>query len=307
MAEKLASHFIEMTQDACLKAFWRRSALRTFLKQHGISEGRLATWHVDETKREFLRRLFDDLIAISGTSGHQVILGMSRSLAEMRHFPDLEGWADSKEKIVAAKEAIARIKEHVDSLNQQVRAKKESEERQRIAREQREQVILAQQTLAGLTESLNELVSKQGTQEGGYEFEKWFYDLANYFELPARPPYKARGRQIDGSVGLDGTDFLVETKFTKTQTKPEEIDAFMSKIQRKADNTMGIFLSMAGFSSQAVNEASCDRTPMLLMDHSHIYSLILSESMTLLDVIRRIKQHASQTGEAFLAVSRFSG
>ena len=162
MAKKLASHFIELTQDACLKAFWRRRALRTFLKQHGISEEKLATWHADETKREFLRRLFDDLIR--DTKGHQVILGMSRSLAEMRHFPDLEGWPDSREKLAAAKEAIARIKVQVDSLNQQVRVKKASEERQRVAREQREQAILAQQTLAGLAERLNELVSKQGTQ-----------------------------------------------------------------------------------------------------------------------------------------------
>lgn len=307
MQKKLATHFIELTQDACLKAFWRKPALRTFLRQHGITDGKLATWHEDETKRVFLQRLFDDLVAVKDNKGHQVILGMARSLADMTHFPDLEGWPDSKEKMALAREAVGRIKAQVNSLHQQARDKRDAEERQRRAREQQEQAILAQQTLEGLANRLNALVPKQGTQAGGYEFETWFYDLAGYFELPGRPPYKADGRQIDGSLGLDGTDFLIETKFTNEQTGAPDIDVFMSKIKRKADNTMGIFVSMAGFSSTAIDEASCDRTPMLLMDYSHIYNLILSGSMTLPDVIRRIKQHASQTGEAFLATSRFSG
>jgi hypothetical protein len=307
MAKKLAPHLIDLTQDACLKAFWRRPALRTFLKQHGISEGKLATWHSDETKRIFLRRLFDDLIAVKDNKGHMVILAMARSLADMTHFPDLEGWPDTREKLASARDAVLRVKTQTDALNQQVSDAEEVEDRQRKARERQEQAILSQQTLAGLADKLNALVPQQGTQGGGYEFEQWFYELAGYFELPARPPYVTGGRQIDGSLSLDGTDYLIETKFTKEPTSAPDIDAFMSKIRRKADNTMGIFVSMSGFSSTAVGEASCDRTSILLMDYSHIYNLILAGTMSLPEVIRRIKQHASQTGEAFLAVQRFSG
>jgi hypothetical protein len=70
---------------------------------------------------------------------------------------------------------------------------------------------------------------------------------------------------------------------------------------------MGIFLSMSGFTSGAIKTASRDRTPLLLMDYSHIYNKILPGLMTLPDVIRRIKRNASQTGEAFLSVVKFSG
>ncbi len=290
-----------------MKTFWRKPALRTFLKQHKISDSKLATWHEDETKRTFLRRLFDDLIDVADNKGHMVILNMARSLAGMTCFPDLEGWPDTKEKLGTAREAVSRIKAQVDSLDNQIRDWREAEGRQKKARERQEQAILAQQTLIGLRERLDILVAKQGTQEGGYDFEQWFYDLVGYFELSARPAYVAGGRQIDGSISLDGTDYLTETKFTLNQTEAPDIDAFMSKIKRKADNTMGIFISMAGFSKTAINEASCDRTPILLMDYSHIYNLILTGTMSLPDVIRRIKQHASQTGEAFLAVQKFSG
>jgi hypothetical protein len=307
MAKRLTTHFIDLTQDACWKAFWRKPALRRFLKQHGISDSELAKWHGDESKGVYLRRLFDDLIAVKDNRGHMVILDMARSLAEMKDFPDLEGWSDTKEKLVAAREAVSRIKAQVDALNGQVRDTKEAEERQHKAREKQEQAILTRQTLAGLAQRLSELAPQIGTQDGGYAFERWFYDLAGFFELPGRPPYVSSGRQIDGSLGLDGTEYLIETKFTKEQTAAPDVDSFMAKIKRKADNTMGILVSMSGFSSTAIDEASRDGTPMLLMDFSHIYNVILAGTMSLPDVIRRIKQHASQTGEAFLPVAKFSG
>lgn len=306
--KKLATNLIQLTQDACLKAFWRKKALWTFLKQHHITDNMLATWHADESKRDFLYRLFGEhLLQTADNKGHQVILAMARSLADMTHFPDLEGWEDSREKLDAAREAVARLKKEVGKLNAQVRDAKAVEKVKQTAREQREKAIASQQTLTTLADQLNELAKALGTQQGGYDFEKWFYALANYFELPARPPYWADKRQIDGSLTLDGTTFLIETKFTKEQIGAPDIDTFMTKTRRKADNTMGIVLSMSGFSSTAIDEASCDGTPILLMDSAHIYGLILTGMMSFPDIIRRIKRHASQTGKAYLDVKDFSG
>ena len=307
MKKKLAPAFIQLTQDACLKAFWRKRALRTFLQQHKIAESKLATWNEDETKRDFLFRLFEELLGLDDNSGHTVILEIAKSLAEMKHFPDLENWEDSAEKNSAAHNAIGRLKIEVGKLNQQVRDAKEQARLRKEAQERQKRAIGAQQSLQKLSDSLTGLVPKQGTQEGGYAFEKWFYDLTMFFEIPARSPYKVDGRQIDGSLTLDGTTFLIETKFTSNQTGAPDVDTFMTKITRKADNTMGILVSMAGFSTVAVTEASRDRTPMILMDYSHFYNLVLSGLMSFPDVIRRIKRHASQTGEAFLSTEEFSG
>jgi len=307
MRQKLAPHFVQLTQDACLKAFWRKRPLRNFLKQHNISDRKLASWYQDESKREFMERLFEDLLNIKDHKGHNVILKIARSLAEMKHFPDLENWEDSTDKISSAHKSVSRLRLEVNKLNQQIRDEKEIQRRKKIAQEEQQKTIIAKQTLEKLGQELNNLISKQGTQEGGYAFERWFYKLVNYYEITARPPYKTEGRGIDGSLTLDGTTFLIEIKFTKEQSGAPDIDVFMSKIVRKADNTMGIFVSMSGFSSVAIEEASRDRTPMLLMDYSHIYNLILLDILSLQDVIRRIKRHASQTGQAYLAVGNFSG
>jgi hypothetical protein len=69
---------------------------------------------------------------------------------------------------------------------------------------------------------------------------------------------------------------------------------------------MGVMVSISGYSSVALKEASGDRTPLLLLDHSHIY-LVLGGMLGLADVIDRVRRHASQTSEAYLPASEFSG
>ena len=56
----------------------------------------------------------------------------------------------------------------------------------------------------------------------------------------------------------------------------------------------------------AREEASGNKTPLLILDHGHIY-LVLGGMMGLADVVELIRRHASQTGEAYLPVSDFSG
>lgn len=308
MMKKLSPNFIELTQDACLKAFWRKRALRAFLKQHYISDSQLASWAEDESKRDFLACLFDALIGVKDNRGYAVILNMARSLAEMKHFPDLENWEDSSEKISNAHKAIARLKSQVDKLSEQVRDEKDSREWRKRAAEDRERQVASQRTLQSIEEELKKLLTKAGTQEGGYAFEDWFYKLVAYAEMVARRPYKdPDGRQIDGSVTLDGTTFLVEAKFTADPIGSQDIDIFLGKISRKADNTMGIMVSIAGFNQNAIKNASRDRTPLLLMDYSHIFNVILPGIMPLPEVIQRIWRHAAQTGESYLSVTNFSG
>ncbi len=153
---------------------------------------------------------------------------------------------------------------------------------------------------------MNGLGRELGTQDAGYKFQDWFYDLLDFSEIANRKPYVHNGRQIDGSLTVSGTTYLVELKFTADQAGAPDIDTFYKKVISKADNTMGIMVSISGYSSVARQEASGERTPILLLDHGHIY-LVLGGIMSLADVIDRVRRHASQTGEAYLSASEFSG
>ena len=105
---------------------------------------------------------------------------------------------------------------------------------------------------------------------------------------------------------FSGTTYLVELKFSSNQAEATDIDSFYRKVISKADNTMGTIVSVSGYSSTAKEEASGERTPILLMDHGHIY-YVLGGIMGMPDVINRIRRHASQAGEAYLPANQFSG
>ena len=108
--------------------------------------------------------------------------------------------------------------------------------------------------LQKFTQKLADLSKRLGTQQAGYEFQDWFYELAGFFEIVCRRPYIAAGRQIDGSVTVDGTTYLVELKFTTEQAGATDVDTLHKKVSSKADNTMGILVSISGFSATALKE-----------------------------------------------------
>jgi len=303
MKSRLTPYYIDLIYDACLKSFWRKKALAKFLRQCRISESFVSSWGAEESKREFLDRLFEKLP--NTDNGRNAIATMGKFLIEQKSFPDLKNWEDSEQKIKEAHEAVTRLKLY----HQQQQEKIQSEEDRIKAREafnqKQQEVNRSQENLQKLSEELNELGKKLGTQQAGYDFQDWFYSLLDFFEIPNRKPYVHAGRQIDGSLTISGTTYLVELKFTADQAGATDIDSFYKKVTTKADNTMGVMVSISSYSSVAIKEASGEKTPLLLFDHSHIY-LVLGGIMGFSEVIERVRRHASQTGEAFLPANKFN-
>jgi len=304
VAKRLAASFANLVHEATLKSYWRRKALWRFLRQAGIAESFLATWDEGESKRDFLDRLFARLPDQPG--GQALILSLARDLAQQDTFPDLQGWEDSERKQADARGAVRALRSALSKIDDQVANERERERAQERFRKHQQEVQRSKQTLELLGDRLNDLGSRLGSQGAGYEFQDWFYDLMDLFEVTNRRPYVADGRQIDGSITVSGTTYLIELKFTREQAGAPDVDTILKKIHDKADNTMGIMISISNYSGTAVSGASGARTPVLLMDHRHLY-LALSGTITFSEIVDRVRRHASQTGEALLAPDRFGG
>jgi hypothetical protein len=304
MATKITARLIELTYEAALKSFWRREALRKFLRATHIAEAHIATWTSEESKRDFLDRTFQPLQR--NERGQAVIFEMAKALSEQTSFPDLRNWEDSSQKIAAATKAVAELKSYMRAQSEQIREEREREEAKQKAREERQRVQRSQTDLSALQSRLDSLHGSVGTQQGGYDFQTWFYDALDFSEIQNRRPYVSNGRQIDGSITIEGTTYLVELKFTASQSGSTDIDSLRAKVEDKADNTMGVMVSISGYSSVAINQASGRKTALLLLDAPHLY-LFLSGAMALSDIVTRVRRHASQTGEAYLPTNKFGG
>ncbi|OTA17883.1 hypothetical protein Xvie_00555 [Xenorhabdus vietnamensis] len=304
MTTKITPRLIELVYEAVLKSFWRKNALRKFLLASYIAEKFVDSWSYNESKREFLDRLFPELQ--KNPKGHAVTLQMAHNLSEQTTFPDLCNWEDSKQKIQEATHAVNELKKYLKQKNEEARSEEEKKANQKRAHEERLKIQRAATDKSKLQDNLNDLHSKVGTQVGGYEFEKWFYELLDYCEITNRRPYKTGGRQIDGSLTHEGTTYIIELKFTKEQSDATDIDSLKAKVNKMADNTMGIMVSIAGYSRIAVSEASGSKTTLIIMDASHLY-MFLTGNMCFKEIISRLRRHASQTGESYLPVNKFGG
>jgi hypothetical protein len=304
MVAKITPRFIELTYEALLKSFWRKGALRKFLRASHVAEGHLATWASDESKRTFLDRTFEKLQA--SDRGKALIFEMARSLSEQTTFPDLRDWEDAAQKLAGATKAVSELKAYLRTQDEEIHSEREKESAKARARDERSRVQRSQTDRVKLQERLNKLHPAVGTQQGGYDFQDWFYDLLDYCEIQNRRPYVSSGRQIDGSLTHEGTTYLVELKFTSAQADATDIDSLRAKVEDKADNTMGIMVSISGYSTVAITGASGRQSKLLIFDAAHLY-LFLAGSLSFAEIISRVRRHASQTGEAYLSVSKFNG
>lgn len=269
MSAKITPRLIELTYEAVLKSYWRKDALRKFLRASYVADNFISSWAEDESKRELLDRLFQKLQ--NTDKGKAVIFQMARNLSEQTTFPDLRNWEDSAQKIQEAHKAVQELKSYLSKQDEEIKSEKDRKEAQERARKEREKIQRSLTDKATLQQNLDELYPKVGTQNGGYEFEEWFYKLLDFCEITNRKPYKSDGRQIDGSLTLDGTTYLVELKFTKEQSDATNIDSLKAKVNKMADNTMGIMISISGYSSVAISDASGSKTTLIILDASHLY------------------------------------
>lgn len=304
MTAKITPHLITLTYDTALKSFWRKETLKKFLRECHIAESHLSSFSVDETKRAFLDRTFNGLQ--KNDKGKAVIYKLASNLADQTSFPDLLNLEDSTIKLSQAKSSVSELKKYLTKQNEDIRNEQEKEATKNRAREEKTKIQRAQTDKTKLEERLKLLQPNLGKQQGGYDFQDWFFDLLDFTEITNRRPYVSNGRQIDGSLTLEGTTYLIELKFTATQSSSTDIDSLKAKVESKADNTMGIMLSISGYSSVAISEASGKKTALLLLDAAHVY-LYLVGSMKFDEILTRVRRHASQTGESYLAANKFSG
>ena len=158
--------------------------------------------------------------------GRAGLLRIAESLIDQRSFPDLENWEDSTKKIKNAHDAVDRLRIYHARQDEELQSEEEKTKARQAFRERQSEVTRSQRSLQNLTDQLNELGQRLGEQRAGYDFQEWFYDLIEFSEIENRRPYVHDGRQIDGSITLSGTTYLVELKFTADQAGATDIDTF---------------------------------------------------------------------------------
>jgi restriction endonuclease Mrr len=108
--------------------------------------------------------------------------------------------------------------------------------------------------------------------------------------------------QIDGAFAFGTDHYVLEAKWWKDAIGRRELDVFKTNIERKGKNTLGLYISINGFTADAVAVYSFS-TPFITMDGLD-FMAVLDQRIRLDELIRRKKRHASETGHCSLPVAK---
>jgi len=123
-------------------------------------------------------------------------------------------------------------------------------------------------------EKLNSLTDESTAKEKrkrGKDFEVLLRMILDENGLSPKLSFRPKGEEIDGSFMLNDRIFLLEAKWHKDSLPASAIYAFKGKVDGKLIGTVGIFISMSGYSKDAVEALSLGKTlNVILFDKDDI-------------------------------------
>lgn len=140
-------------------------------------------------------------------------------------------------------------------------------------------------------------------QSRGYHFERLLNALLERDNLSPRTSYKPRGEQIDGSFFFDGRVFLLEAKWHSEPAPASTIYQFKGKVEGKLVGTLGIFVSMAGYTNECVDALVLGKSLNVLLLGQDDIEVALSMPGAFADLLRLRLREAAETGSVYRSAS----
>lgn len=133
----------------------------------------------------------------------------------------------------------------------------------------------------------------------GYRFETLLANLLRADNLDPRTSYKAPGEQIDGSFFLDGTVFLLEAKWHATEIPASTLYQFKGKVDGKLSGTIGVFISMSGYSKDAVDALTLGKSLNLVLFDKRDVDAAITRNLGFREVLKRKLRKAAEEGVVY--------
>ena len=298
--KKIAPAAIVALKEALTNLYWYKGDLRSFLTSTLTNPALLSRLNWGNYKRNIVSALVGFL------EGQQDeyqadILRLMTEVARVDDFSHLERLEGGKEKVAVARTSIRVLRKLTAAHEALFDDQKKMEERRRKAHEELLRTTAVRTKLEELTKEYFRLLSSKEPHQRGYQIEKIIRELFELFDLDPRASFKIVGEQIDGAFTFDATDYLFESKWQQEPVGATDLDVLAGKLSRKLDNTLGLFLSINGFSEDGVKAHSSGRRMMLLMDGSDLMA-VLEGRIDLIQLLLRKRREASQTGNIYLRI-----
>jgi hypothetical protein len=202
-----------------------------------------------------------------------------------------------------ARELLGTI-ELMEAREAEQRALAQKEERARMQRE-RADLITKQRDLLLLM--FDELARSEDHQQRGYLLQDLLNRLFDLHGLPVVKPFTRNegGEQIDGAFKLEGWHYLVECRWREKLANIRELDGLKGQVDRSGKQSMGLFLSVNGWSDNVPPLLKQNPQKSILLMDGYDLRCVLAGEIDLHDFLAAKVAALSLDTEPFLGAAQF--
>lgn len=300
--KKISTQALIALKDALTNVFWTKKDLRQFIELTLENSLIVSTvnW-TENTKFESVSQIIDRM-AKRQDMYQTDLLKLIQETGNFDDFSHLKMWDDADTKIKKAKTAVEKLRNSTKGYFETLEELKKVEQARATNQAKIKESITYQQRLDELKVNFFEIAINDNHQNRGHQLEKFLNELFTFFDLDPKSSFKITGEQIDGSFTFDNTDYLLEAKWQKKQINAQELYGFGGKIQGKLKNTLGLYVSLEGYSAESTKTENPSVKAIILMDGADLMQ-ILEGRIKLTDMLYIKRRHAAQTGEIFYKIT----
>lgn len=301
----MPAHFshdvVAALKDAVVKVFWTKEDMRRVLNIADVDQALLASQDWNLYKYHILSPIVDVLNTTDTGIG-----ALRRLLFETLRYKDCKHLLRFNNGKVLKKDAENAL-EHLRALttahDQAVKTAEEERELRRKRMEIAKKESFFQNKLGELHTLYMTLLTAADEKKRGFDLEALLNQMFALFELSPHAPFRRVGEQIDGAFILNGDNFLLEAKWQKTQVNLNDLRDLDGAVGSSLDNTLGLFLSIEGFSQQGLDGYISGHRPRLVCMDGEDLMLVLEGRIDLGELLSRKKDIASQRRQIYVTAN----
>lgn len=297
--KKFSPNAIQALKEALTHIYWKKQDLRSFVYHTLENKVFISTIDWDNNKKAESAGILVDRMVDRPDLFESDLLTLFNTTMHFDDFSHLKQWEDADTKIKRAKDSVTALRNHAQSYFQLKEEKDKIEARRNVFVNMQKEKESFSNMISVLKDDFMRLVTDKNPQKRGFAFEKFLNSLFVLFDLDPKESFRITGEQIDGSFTFDGNDFLLEAKWQEKPIDLGDLYKFGGKIEGRLKLTLGLAISINGFTQDYNESKSSSLKTMLLMDGADLMS-VLENRIDLKDMLFRKRRHASDTGDIFL-------
>lgn len=175
-------------------------------------------------------------------------------------------------------------------------------------KQERERSMARKRELHLLLAMFDELaVQEQNAQKRGFLLQDLLNRLFAAFEIPVHKSFVRNegAEQIDGAFQIDGWHYLTESRWRQKPSNTRDLDGLTGQISRSGRQTMGLFLSINGWSENVPRLLKQNTQKAIILIQGYDLRAILSEEVDLREYILASVTNLNLNAEPYLGVREY--